>query len=178
MGHDTSSIEASVDVCSPSGEVNRFSFSAVWCEDCNAYYISEDIFRELQSRGTILCRVFSLDKFINRNTMFDGFNQQSILYSYGYNVNAKDNKSDLERRAVLDRVIEHGIMSKDEIISFLLYLIDRPTGNRNMSQSIRKWRSDIEYLSGKKTQIKAGRIKMEDIDWEKLMSSIKKDMPF
>ena len=104
----------------------------------------------------------------------DTYNEKSILNIYGYNVNAQEDKSELERRAVLDMIIKNGIMSKERVISFLQYLIDRPSGKRNMSQSIRKWRSDIEYLSGKKTQIKAKNIVFDD----NLLSQIRDDMPF
>lgn len=176
-GHDISSLTAVVDICTPNGIRRSASFPAIWCEDCNAYYISESTYRELKVQGTILCKVLSKEKFDSPDSVFDTYNEKSILNIYGYNVNAKEDKSDVERRAVLDMIIKNDIMTKSCVIDFLQYLIDRPSGKRNMSQSIRKWRSDIEYLSGKKTQIKAKNIVLEE-DYMDIAESVKDDMPF
>ncbi len=173
-GHNISNLIAAVDISTSNGIIRSASFPAKWCEDCNAYYISESTYRELKAQGTILCKVLSKEKFDSPDSVYDTYNEKSILNIYGYNVNAQEDKSELERRAVLDMIIKNGIMSKERVISFLQYLIDRPSGKRNMSQSIRKWRSDIEYLSGKKTQIKAKNIVFDD----NLLSQIRDDMPF
>lgn len=177
-GHDISSLTAVVDICTPDGIRRSASFPAMWCEDCNAYYISEATYRELKAQGTILCKVLSKEKFDSPDSVFDTYNEKSILNIYGYNVNAKEDKSDVERHAVLDMIIKKDIMDRTRVIDFLQYLIDRPSGKRNMSQSIRKWRSDIEYLSGKKTQIKAKNIVFEEDDYMNIADNIRDDMPF
>ncbi len=177
-GHEISKLTAVVDICTPNGIKRSASFPAMWCEDCNAYYISEITYRELKAQGTILCKVLSKSKFDNRDTSFDNYNEKSTLNIHGYNVNAKEDKSDIERRAILDGIIENDILSKSRVINFLQYLIDRPYGKRNMSQSIRKWRSDIEYLRGKKTQIKARNIFIDEGDYKRIADGVKDDMPF
>ena len=95
--------------------------------------------------------------------------ETSLLRSYGYSVNAQDNLSDNERERILAFIIENKIMSVDDIINFLEWLVHRnPSENFYLARL--KWNKDIEFL--RKYKPIEGIVRIGNIYQKKVLTQI------
>ena len=147
-GHKHERIYAGIPILSFDGERTKYIVKAVYCKTCAAYYFSNESYRKIKEKGFPLCQIISYNQFLiySNTDMSSGLSEKSILNIMGYNVNKQSNLSEFDRHAILDRVISLNIMSKDEIISFLLWNIDKAGRKESMRDAVRKWSRDIDYL--------------------------------
>ena len=159
--HIVKEINATVNILK-RGTSHREAYvlKAYYCRNCNRCYILENEFIKLKRIGTICCKIINLND-LNQSGNW-GWANQSILRQYGYTVNQSDNLSRIERQTILDLVISNEVMSRDDVIDFLEWLLNRNSGNRNMDQAIKKWNEDIDYLRGGKYP-KATNFKIRNI---------------
>ena len=149
--HVIKDITATVSVINRSGKIERVKVAAGYCNTCNVFFIMEPMFNHIMNRGTPLCRVYEWSKIENpssEGTM--DLAQQSLLRQYGYTVNATTNLSQLQRIHILEILVDSGIMTKSEIISYLSFFISQRKNNKNMQNAVAKWESDKEYISNYK----------------------------
>lgn len=76
--------------------------------------------------------------------------EQSILKIVGYTVNSNDDYSDDYRHNVLKYAIAEEIFTKEKAIRHISWLIKLNENKSNMEESVKKWRSDRDYLRGYK----------------------------
>ena len=144
-GHKIKNVKATVNV-SINGVITEKSISGYYCENCKKYYILESDYQKLRSKGIILCKIVE-QKLINRQSSYGYLlNSESILHSYGYNVNAQENLSSSERRTILKFILNNHILSKSDIKSHLDYLIKRSNNNTKLQDAIYKWQSDRLFI--------------------------------
>ena len=74
--------------------------------------------------------------------------EQSILNIVGYTVNSNDDYSDDYRHNVLKYAIAEEIFTKEKAIRHISWLIKLNENKSNMEESVKKWRSDRDYLRG------------------------------
>ena len=149
--HVIKDITATVSVINRSGKIEKVKVAAGYCNTCNVFFIMEPMFNHIMNRGTPLCRVYEWSKIENpssEGTM--DLAQQSLLRQYGYTVNATTNLSQLQRIHILEILVDSGIMTKSEIISYLSFFISQRKNNKNMQNAVAKWESDKEYISNYK----------------------------
>ena len=77
-----------------------------------------------------------------------GLSEQSILKIVGYTVNSNDDYSDDYRHNVLKYAIAEEIFTKEKAIRHISWLIKLNENKSNMEESVKKWRSDRDYLRG------------------------------
>lgn len=83
---------------------------------------------------------------------YDGLNQYSRLKLYGYRV-GRTGLDSSSRRAILDYVIKHKILSIFDICNHLQFQISLREGmNKDYSEAIYDWKTDIEYVIDKFTR--------------------------
>ncbi len=123
---------------------------ASFCQKCNAYYIAEDDYLEIASRGRLLCQLMSDEEYrkYKNEQEFGELKPQSILNIIGYNVNAKKDISDAYRQKILAFAIESKIVTKKEVVNHLGFLIKMNESNPNFDLAIEKWRRDRAYIAG------------------------------
>ena len=129
-------------------KVFKYTANALYCPECDQYFITESELARLCDMGRLCCGVITLNEYseINKNG-YDRWAKRSLLNSIGYEVNVKRNLSDKERQRILSFAIENNIISISEAIDFLSWLVARPTAKgKNMDNARRKWQRDIEYL--------------------------------
>lgn len=144
--HKVCEIEAKVDIVDRNGNISNVSCPAYYCENCNVFYMYLDTYERLKQKGVLLCKIYDMYKFSNNNEYYD-LNSESIMHSFGYNVNANENLSTLQRQIVLKNIVDNEIMSKNEIINHLSYLYNRSKNLTNYSQACRRWKEDIDFIS-------------------------------
>ena len=67
---------------------------------------------------------------------------------YGYNVSQKEDLSSMQRQTILQSIVENGILSKSEVVSYLNYFINQRI-NRDTDMydvAISKWREDRDFI--------------------------------
>lgn len=150
--HELESIQALISVLKYNGEVSNEIVSAGFCKHCNCYFILERDYLRLRSLGLPLCRQITEKAYReNGDELFngEGLNPQSILNQIGYNVNANEDLSNTQRQDILSFAVETGLYTPSGICSFLDWLIDKNSrvSNRDMSDAIRKWTEDRNYIA-------------------------------
>ena len=156
-GHDYSDVIATVPIMIDD-EFKNIEFPAIYCRDCNVYYVTEKIYNELKNRGKVLCQMLTEDEYRRylAGIDFGELSPKGPLYLLGYTV-ARDRKGEdiltpAERKQLLDWIICNGIMKKKKVVFYLDLFIKKGQGNTNMSRSVQKWREDKDYLTGIKSE--------------------------
>ena len=147
--HKIELIDALVNFRDRNGEVRQRLIPAGYCPQCKTYFIMESTLENLKRYGVPLCKIID-EKMYQQIQSGHGLDlaPQSILMQYGYNVSQKDNLSSVQRRGILEMLINERICTKHEIISLLNYFIHmREARDTNMYDlAISKWEADRDYV--------------------------------
>lgn len=155
--HEYEKVMATVPVYK-YGRVDKVSFEAEYCPDCGIYYISDYTYRyKILPAGRLLCQLMSLEDYREyKKQEFTGdLKPQSVLNMLGYNVNAKDNLSEHERRTILEHAIGSGVITKKTATNYLQIFIKKSEQRPQLRSAVAKWRSDLNWLQ---TQNGEGKI--------------------
>ena len=144
--HKIISIEADLDIIGRDGKISKIKCPAYYCENCNVFYIYNTIFENIKNSGTLLCKIYDMFK-INTNNNYYELNSESIMHSYGNNVNTNDDLTVFQRQTILKNLLDNRIMSRNEIINHLTYLYNRSRNLKNFSQARKRWNDDIDFVS-------------------------------
>ena len=146
--HKTKLVEAKVMIELKSGTFVDKIYLMQYCEQCNVYYITDDVFRDLIKQGIVLCKIYPEEIICNGKPNLSNWNAQSLLNKCGYNVNAYTGLSDEERQDILASVYRNGIYSLEGLIEHISWLISINKGavQKNMEEAISKWEKDKMFL--------------------------------
>ena len=145
--HVLEDVNAEVSIVTNKGDLETVHVSAGYCRNCNVYFVLEDPLKKLLSKGRPMCFLYDWDR--KEKEMHHGYifmSAESLLYQYGYNVNAADNIPTAKRQRILETMINNGVMTKNEILSYLKLFITQRKNNKSMQKAIGKWQEDIEFL--------------------------------
>lgn len=149
--HDVETVEAYVNILADDGSIFKASTIAGYCRHCKCYFILEADFRNLQRKGKLLCQLLSWEEYRTKgHAIFNGedMKAESVLKRCGYNVNATENLSSIQRQKILSLVLENGLYTETELCNFLDWLISYHgrSRTRNMSSAISKWSEDRLFV--------------------------------
>jgi len=145
FGHNVENIDAVIDVFD-GNEIKTIEVQAYYCNTCGVYYLNEREYLRANKCGRLICQILSLNEYKKmKNKMGYSLNPESVLKSYGYSAAQKDQLSEKTRRAILEVIIEKNVLTKKEVIDYLIFFIKY---HPHASQAIEKWKSDISYLNG------------------------------
>ena len=152
-GHRLQNITGIVKIMNHKGEIEDAHIPAGYCPDCDRYFIMENTYQALKSKGVILCRVSDEKSYLNSNGdyAFDSSNmaQKSILKQCGYSVSENSYLTSDNRKKLLCMIIDNGILRSSEVISYLDWFIRMRDGQYNLRNAIEKWRSDLDFIREK-----------------------------
>lgn len=97
--------------------------------------------------GHILCQIETYPNYIKYGPPKDGFSnwrEESILHALGYNVSQAEGLTDLQRKVILERIIDSGAMTKDRVLSYLDFFVRMHGGTSSASE---KWKEDRRYIA-------------------------------
>ena len=106
----------------------------------------ESTYRELRKKGIIACRISDEKTYLSNSQKTMKLAHQSILMQYGYNVSQTSELSETVRRKILSILIDNGIMSKTDIISYLDFFISQHKSEK-YHLAIEKWKSDRAFVN-------------------------------
>ena len=143
LSHSVEKVPAIVKVKDKyNHKIVEIEFDAYYCRTCNRYYILQEDYDKLITKGTPQCKVID----INYIPGPFGYPEQSFLKMCGYSVDKKTGLSSKERKEILNSVIVNGIYTKERLISFLEWLIRQNASKPSMVDAVNKWENDILYL--------------------------------
>lgn len=138
----------------------------LYCKTCNVYYMYEDQYNTLSKKGKILCRIYNLKQWQEGYTGDDFFgklNMESIFKICGYSVSSNSSIPDQARQNLLSFLIDRKIVSLAQTLNFLHWLIDNRKDSARMQNAVKKWKSDLKYITEKYRDNKSGTITVESI---------------
>lgn len=151
LNHKIYDITVVLTVLNENGDINNITVLASYCEDCNRYTITKDVFNNIN--GVLMCQV--IDK---TSTYTDGIESdieidqhESLLYRYGYNVKTSKSLSTKQRHIIIASLVESGIMTRNQISDHLTMLINRGEKIESWKDATDKWKQDRYYIQSYKT---------------------------
>lgn len=145
--HQVSDVTAAVKVVGNNGKAQLVKISAGYCKQCKIYFILESTYAKLKSMGVILCRISDEKSYI-KSFQVNGMKlaQESILMQFGYTVSQEEDLSATKRHKILAVIIDHKVLSKSEIISYLDFFISQKQNQSIYELAISKWETDREFI--------------------------------
>lgn len=159
-GHYLQDINARIRVMTRKGKIIEIITPAIYCSTCRRHFILEEDYEAVLRYGAPLCRTVTIDSYIKMNTGKLQYNDESLLHSLGYNVNAQEGLTDRDRQQILRVVIDEGVMGKTDVLSFLDYLIRRSKGSPRLDNAREKWTRDRQFVS----QYKRNPVRNADVE--------------
>ena len=155
--HDIRDIVVNIKIWHSDYSITEETAPAIFCKTCGKYYLLESEYDRLCKKGILLCNVVEIDYWVKKNEPKELFfaNEESILHKLGYNVNASVNLPMSTRHRILESIVLSKILTKAEICAHLDYLINRSKNNPVLSNAVKKWKTDREFVG--KIDITKGR---------------------
>lgn len=145
--HKIRNLVAAVSVMDKDDHENLIRVSAGYCENCKIYFMMDSTYINLKSKGIIMCRVCDEKNYMkNYNVAGMTLASESILMQYGYTVNQIDGLGAKRRQKILAIIIDKGILSKSEVISYLDFFISQRQTQSKYQVAISKWEDDREFV--------------------------------
>ena len=117
-----------------------------YCPVCNRYFIGSKTLNEYEKiYGKMLIMKRKCSEAIDKENTFEGFNVESPLHQYGYNVRA-DGLSELERQKLLVSLIETKRLTYLEICRTIEQSINLLQNSPQYAQAVLKWRKDLKFI--------------------------------
>ena len=154
--HTLRSIQAEVIYRSyNSNDLTVKLIPAGYCEQCKCYYILSSIYEEYSFfMKNALCDIVNehdLPKFLQERSMqTTHWRLQSDYKKCGYSVSQAQNLRDHERIGILENIIAYKIHSRQEVMSFINWLIVFNKSNPQQHHAIQKWKSDLLEVANRK----------------------------
>lgn len=164
--HPVEDVQALLNVVDALGNIHCIQVPAGYCKACNIYFLLESDFRVAKSQGVLLCQLISKEKYASglNSTEEVMLKPESLLHQSGYNVNALDGLTSMQRQLILSYVLDNKLYTVNGLLSFLDWLINRNNRvtSKNMSSALQKWREDRKFVANydleKQRQVYVGTI--------------------
>lgn len=153
-GHETTDVKGTVLVFNHSGGQSVKSVMLSYCSTCARFVMRTSDFISLNGYPNCTVRDLRTNKTIYKpdiqSELSVNLSPQSILSKNGYTVKSGSGIPISERQRILVRVIENGIMTRNQVCDHLQYLIYLNDGKKNYESAVSKWRSDLDYIQSYK----------------------------
>lgn len=117
------------------------SVNVFHCKNCDKYFINYEALQKYISKG-----IYPALKYSLVNDISGSLNDASELMLYGYNVR-EGCLSQLERRRILEWIIDAGLLSKADIIRDLQFKVRYNGSKLGNERARQKWLDDIQFVS-------------------------------
>ncbi len=161
--HNIKDYAGEVEVIDRKGMVHSYLIPIAYCVSCDEYYILEETFEELKGKGIIRCNILKYKQHIGLKKNINSFGEWkdfSPLRMMGYTVSENAGYKELQRQAILEDILDYGLLTKDEVLSYLDFFV-KMHGDRN-GGAVEKWKEDrkhiADYKLGSSKRISVGNI--------------------
>lgn len=148
--HNTKDLMGKIPVLNKQGKLTYKKVNISYCFDCKEFKMLKSDY--LSIKDHIMCQVIDkTDEYLNNpKNSYNGWNQQSKINQYGYNVNSQRNLSIQQRQTILASLIEAEIVKKCNIINHIEWMIQTHEKIPTHKQAIQKWKEDLEFVKNYK----------------------------
>ncbi len=148
--HNTKDLIGKIPVLNKQGVLTYKKVNISYCFDCEQFTMLKSDY--LLIKDHIMCQVIDkTEEYLtsSRNN-YNGWNQQSKINQYGYNVNSQRNLSSQQRQTILASLIEADIVKRNIIINHIEWMIQTNEKRPTHKQAIQKWKEDVEFVKNYK----------------------------
>jgi len=131
------------------GETETAKVMAGYCCECDRYYILVEDFRRLVKRGNVMCRVIDETRPTNNHVetgIYSNCNEESILTQMGYSVSYKRGLTNIQRKKILESLVDSKILTTSQICAHLDWLIHERRSRPNLDTAVSKWGEDRDHI--------------------------------
>ena len=115
------------------------------CPLCKKFYLSFSIYERYREKYSMLLGKIKMDSSSIHGVPNILLSEFSPLKLCGYSVNQQDGCSKIERQYIISKVIEKGILTKNEVIYYLEHFINMNGQKANNAVALEKWKEDLEF---------------------------------
>jgi len=149
--HNTETVSAQVPYLNRFGERKYKYINIFYCKKCQIYYVHERTLNAGKYRYLIR-KIRETDTYLNKEGLtkfreYIDLKPESLLMQCGYKVNEKDNYSSEQRQQILCEIMLCRVMTMNDIVSHINFLIRLNETNYKMALSRSKWQNDLNFLS-------------------------------
>lgn len=148
--HQLIDIRCRIRIVNRNGAITSCVVPGAYCKDCNKYFLLEEEYKKIKRNGfTLFCNVVEQDYWTQGGKRKGDFhlNQESMLHMMGYNVNAQAKLTEVQRRKILELIVDERILTVAEIRSHIQWLIERSKNKPSFQDARSKWESDCNYIA-------------------------------
>lgn len=164
VNHKLNEITAYIPVLITNLGLQQIPINAFYCKSCQRYYILENTYKNLKTRGLICCRVID-SKDLTSNS-YSSWATESVIKQYGYNVSVTENLSEYKRHVILEFIIQNNILSKAQVVEHISWLIRANIDRPRYRDAVKKWTTDLNYLIENNPIIASNEIIVDTL-WKK-----------
>ena len=144
--HHLEDMAGEIEVVDKFNNIHTYLVPIVYCKECDVYYILEETYRSLKQNGRrIRAEILTYKAYYESDREDWELREMSPLKAWGYNVSEKDGYTDVQRQSILEDIIDCGVLTKHEVLSYLDFFIRLNESKCNMS--LGKWKDDREYVA-------------------------------
>lgn len=149
--HNTKDLIGKIPILNRQGRLTYKKVNISYCFDCKQFTMLKSDY--LSIKDHIMCQVIDKTDEYSKNSKnnYNGWNQQSIISQYGYNVNSQKNLSSQQRQTILASLIEADVLNRNDIINHIEWIIQNHENRPTHRQAIQKWKEDVEFVKNYKT---------------------------
>ena len=115
------------------------------CKECGKFYMSYSVYQQYRDQYGIMLGKIKMDSLSIDGIKDVHLSEFSPLNLCGYNVSQQDGFSAAERQYVIAKVIDTGILSKQEIVQYLECFINRNGQKLHNELALAKWEEDLVF---------------------------------
>lgn len=157
--HSLQDVQAVFTTISRMGNVNNITIPAGYCPSCDMYFIMDSTYKTIRNSGVPICKTMDdkTYKSLSENQLFSRWSQESILMQFGYSVSQTDDLSSVQRQKILAAIVDNGVLSKSDVISYINNFIDLRKNQKNSDGSMRyrvaikRWTEDRDFITNYRT---------------------------
>lgn len=153
--HLVEEIIGRLTIVTPLGKRITENIPCAYCPKCNCFYMLTSVYNRVSEKGVLLCQLIDKEEYYKtgKTEVFAGA-KSSLLMQNGYNVKANNGLTDLQRQIILESILDNGIMTPHQIVSYLDTFVAQKQKLIQYSEAVSKWRRDREFVLAYDTESK------------------------
>ena len=157
--HNVEDVVAVFNVVDKEGKYFQEKVATTYCKECDVFFVHKADFKLMKCNRILLHRIIEEHTFVKGRYLDKDFKydlaDESPLFICGYNVNSKKNLSVIQRRIILEYVIDSKILTRGHVLAYLDYFIFKGEKKPSMEKAVDKWKQDRAYI--KEYKINSGK---------------------
>ena len=125
---------------------SKIELNVNYCTECNLFFLNYESYKLYRNRYGMLLGNLRLEA--EGLSLFGDtyLAEASPLKLCGYSVNQQDGYSKSERQYIISKIIDNGIMPKNDVVKYLEYFINMNGKKIGNEIALHKWMEDLDFV--------------------------------